>query len=62
MILLYSILGNVIQYLSMKGVLDMKEEIDEILESGFDAEVEAEETRENMSWFIITPSWFIVAK
>ena len=42
----------------------MKEnnEINMILESGFDSEVEIEETRENMSWFIITPSWFIVAR
>ncbi|WP_256379613.1 hypothetical protein [Butyrivibrio sp. MC2013] len=40
----------------------MREEIDNILESGFDAEVETEETRENMSWLILTPSWFVVSK
>ncbi len=38
----------------------MDEILDEILESGFDSEVETVEDRDNLSWFIISSSWVII--
>lgn len=38
----------------------MDEMLDEILESGFDSEIETVEDRDNLSWLIISPSWLLL--
>ena len=37
-------------------------DINEILKSGFDDEIEVEEDRENLTWVLITPTFFIICK
>lgn len=36
--------------------------INEILKSGFDDEIEIEEERENLSWVLLTPTFLIICK
>lgn len=38
----------------------MEKEIEEILESGFDSEIETVEDRDNLGWLIISNSWVLL--
>lgn len=39
---------------------DMEKTLEEILETGYDSEIETVEDRDNLSWLLISGSWVLL--
>ena len=44
----------------VKDMGDMEKTLEEILETGYDSEIETVEDRDNLSWLLISGSWVLL--
>ena len=44
----------------VKDMEDMEKTLEEILETGYDSEIETVEDRDNLSWLLISGSWVLL--
>ncbi len=40
--------------------MENERKVDEVLESGFDSEIETVENRDNLGWALLTDTWLLI--